>query len=200
MTRVIGLGGLLRSGKDTVADHLVEKHDFVKAGMSDALHEAMLTLDPYIPVNQDIQYPEGPPGFGWNTYRSNMRYSELTEALGYVGAKGRFPEYRRLLQAFGTDVARKLFGEDVWVDAMVKRVRELQADGRSVVITGLRFPNEIDAVYERLAGTTYWVDRGDATHGGGHASETSVRPEMFDRVIPNQGTLDELYEHVDRLI
>ena len=50
MNRLIGLGGKLRAGKDAVGDYLEEKHDFVKLGMSDALNEALLTLNPWIPV------------------------------------------------------------------------------------------------------------------------------------------------------
>ena len=52
MSRLIGLGGKLRAGKDAVGDYLEEKHDFVKLGMSDALNDALLKLNPYIPTER----------------------------------------------------------------------------------------------------------------------------------------------------
>jgi hypothetical protein len=47
--KIIGIGGKLRSGKDTVADHLVSAHGFTKLGTSSPLLRAALVLDPVIP-------------------------------------------------------------------------------------------------------------------------------------------------------
>ena len=47
-----------------------------------------------------------------------VTYREAIEERGYTEAKAEFPEVRRLLQVFGTEVGRDLFGENVWVDIM----------------------------------------------------------------------------------
>lgn len=199
--RLIGLGGLLRSGKDALADYLVEHHGYVKMGMSDALNEALLALNPWIPVDQPISHPMVPvvllhPGV--------HRYQDLHDAVGYVEAK-KNPEVRRLLQVLGTEVGREMIHPDVWVNAAEKKIRGHWEAGRPVVITAMRFPNEI-AMLDRLGGLSVWVDRDEELRLAGseavptaHASENSVTRDMFRVQIQNNGTLEELHAVARRL-
>ena len=190
---VIGLGGKLRSGKDAIADHLVAEHGFVKIGMSDALHEAMLAIDPIV----------GAIGkYGPTSEADTWRYSDLIAEIGYVEAKTK-PEVRRLLQQLGTEVGRNMMGENVWADIMARKVREHAANGRHVVVTGLRFENEIEAIH-RAGGFTWWVLRplADAPSAGAaaHSSENSVGRNDFGFAIHNDGTLEDLGHSVDALL
>lgn len=189
--RVIGVGGLLTSGKDTVADYLVDGHGWTKLNMSSILHEAMLALDPWIPVNA---HPSIINPIGFNG--ESVRYSHLIEQVGYTSAKNN-PEARRLLQALGTDVGRNLLGESVWVDAMRNKILDQFDEGKSVIVSGIRFPNEVDLINGFVEGKTWWVDRG-LKNSSTHASENSVRADDFDRVIDNKGTFDELLDNVER--
>lgn len=186
--RVVGLGGLLASGKDAVADHLVDKHGFVKLNMSEPLHEAMLALDPYVAAVPDCPTPG-----------SIIRYSELVQRVGYTEAKT-WPEVRALLQRLGTDVGRNMFGENVWTDIAARKIDALTAEGRDVVITGLRFHNELEMVAQR--GTTVWVSRpvengGTAPDPAAHESETSLRWTDFSDLIENVGSLADLHAEAD---
>ena len=179
---LIGLGGLLRSGKDTFADYLVEKHGYVKVNMSEPLHEAMMLLDPIVTTEVD--------GTAVWTYS----YADLINEHGYVEAK-KNPEVRRLLQVLGTEIGRKMFGENVWVDLAGKRIDELRAEGKPVVITGLRYPNEIEMIRAHK-GHTIWIDRGGKPTSD-HPSENSVTHRDFDQTIHNTKSLDALYEAAD---
>lgn len=182
---LIGIGGLLASGKDTVADYLVDEYAWHKMGMSDPLHNAMLTLNAIVAIH---------PHSG-----SIIRYGDLTDDVGYVEAKN-LPEYRRLLQVFGTEVVRELFGNTVWVDNARKRIKAVLDAGGDVILTGLRYPNEVELIRE-LGGTTWWVDRpGFLISGSTHTSENSVSEEDFDVTIENVGTLADLYAVVDQEI
>lgn len=208
---VVGLGGLLASGKDTVADHLVSHYGFAKMGMSDVLHEMMLVLNPYIPVTDEefgdekrwerlnTACIEG--GFeslssaGWV-----IRYKSLTKALGYVDAK-EIKGYRAILQTFGTEVGRDMIDPNIWVKLAQKRILAVAEKGTPVVLTATRFPNEIQMM-ERLDGVTLWVERptdddGSVSEVANHASETSVGADDFDFVLVNDGTLQDLYAKVD---
>lgn len=185
--RIVGIGGRLASGKDTVADYLVGK-GWVKVGMSDVLHECAMRLNPYIPINERMSSTYGVEGLF-------VRYTELVEQVGYVEAK-KNPEVRRFLQAFGTEVGRNMFGENFWVDIMARRLRKI-AKVNDVIATGIRFPNEVDMIND-LGGQTWWVDRDEhCVKHGDHSSETSVDPDMFEVIIENYGTLEELYHEVD---
>lgn len=215
MTRIIGIGGRLASGKDCIADYLVEHHGWVKLGMSDALAEALYTLDPFIPeAHQERWHLHWWPVFrsqklSWVRYpkflrykaESWIRYQPLVDVEGYVKAKEN-DEVRRLLQVLGTEVGRKQISESVWTDIAARKVRQAESQGvPGAILTGVRFPNEIEMI-EELGGETWWVDRPSltATSNAGHASENSLSSVDFDRTIRNDGTLEDLYKKIDDIL
>ena len=206
MTPIIGIGGKLQHGKDAVADYLVEEHGWTKLGMSDALAESLYLLNPWIQLDSRL---------GWNSrftahlarlFRRQprpvfMRYQELADSVGYVHAKEQ-TEVRTLLQVLGTQIGRKIIDDSIWINAMERRVLAAVADGApGVVVTGIRFPNEITAIQEGLGGELWWVVRPLAAGANAeHESENSVNSADFDRVIQNDGTLPELYQKIDQLV
>ena len=190
---LIGLGGRLRSGKDEVADRLVAEHGYVKIGMSDALHEAMLAIDPIIQFGV-------PSAFGWGEPEIR-RYSDLIRRRGYVEAK-KEPEVRRLLQQLGTEVGRNMVGENVWVNIMARKIDDHRGAGHPVVVTGIRFPNEVEMIRE-LGGQAVWIHRpgieAPTSDTAAHASENSVGPDDFAVTLDNDSTLEALRLRVDEL-
>lgn len=196
---LIGLGGRLRSGKDVVADRLVEKHGYVKLGMSDALHEAMLAIDPIVTHEEMVLVRKTSEGLQWRR-DTPARYSEIVEHIGYVEAK-KIPEVRRLLQQLGTDVGRKMIGENVWVNVMARKIDDHRGAGHPVVVTGLRFPNEVRMI-EELDGQAVWIERpgvhAPSTGTAAHASENSVSARDFHWTLRNDGSLEALERQVDQ--
>ena len=173
MGMIVGVGGKKRHGKDTFANNL--PGDWVKLEMSTPVFEGVLGLDPYL--------------------RDGRRVSEaLEDAGGDKVLLNENLEVRRLLQVFGTDVGRKMFGEDVWVRIMVQKAEALLAAGRNVVVTGIRFPNELAAI-EGLGGVTVWVSRPgfseDTDSNADHVSENALTPEDFEVLVetPHLGEL-----------
>jgi hypothetical protein len=207
MTRVVGVGGRLRHGKDAVADRLVDAHGWVKFGMSDPLATAAYTLNPWILMPTALGWKNRFTAFLARVFRVPprpvfMRYQQLQDMLGYVGVK-EYEEARRILQVLGTEVGRKQFDENFWVDLMVKNVRKaIEAGAPGVIVTGVRFPNELDAIMDELDGETWWVHRPALaeTASAAHASENSVNAVDFERVVVNDGTLEDLYRKVDALV
>lgn len=192
--RVIGLGGRLRSGKDEVADYLVREHGFVKIGMSDALHEAMLALNPLVPINAAASFTGG-------VYGEFVRYSQLVGQIGYVEAK-KNPEVRSLLQRLGTEVGRNMVGENTWVNISARKIDDYLRADQPVVLTGLRFPNELTMI-RQFAGRAVWINRPGveaSASAASHASENGVSPNLFDSVIENDGTLEDLYVKASHLL
>lgn len=193
--RVIGLGGLKESGKDAAADHLVAEHGFVKIGMSDPLLEHALIVDPYVPINT---YATGTYGDGKIASGTFVRLSRLVAEVGYVEAK-RNPEVRRFLQANGTEGGRDFHHENIWTNPVGDRISAAILDGRGVVVTGVRFPNELRMVHQ-FGGRTAWIERPSVRKGeDSHESENALTAYDFNTVILNNGTLEDLYEQVDRV-
>ena len=181
MSTLIGVGGPLRSGKDAFAEVLERKHGFVRMGMSDPLHHAMLALDPIIAPGQ-------------------LRYSAATHKYGYVRTKELFPEARALLQRLGTEVGRAFFGGDAWAKIAERNITRHLAAGNSVVITGVRFPEELEMVH-RLGGRSLWMKRpGLDSNTSAHASEHSLSSADFGATILNDGDLNDLALAADRFV
>lgn len=206
---VVGLGGYLRSGKDTVADYLVSEYGFVKMGMSDPLHEMMMEFNPFIEVT-DVEFCDDDRFVALNDYTNNaahsaeyrilsygwmISYSGLTEALGYVEAK-KIKGYREALQKFGTDVVRNMIDENTWVKLAQKRIREQTEQGKNVVMTAIRFKNEVRLMH-KVDAATLWINRPGTGGESMHASENNVSYKDFGSVVENDDTLDRLYSEVD---
>lgn len=201
MPLVILVGGRLTAGKDEFADRLVAEHGFRKLGMSDTLAEALYTLNPVIPIHDDWR-PGGPIAY---------RYRELVDGVGYVEAK-KNPEVRRLLQVLGTEVGRRLLDSDIWVKAAKRKILRLVDFGHDVVLTGIRFENEIALDHElndqhgpnqrELAATSVWVDRPSLPipDPAAHASEASLSASDFQYVLTNDKDLKALREASDGLL
>ena len=196
--KLIGVGHIKRSGKDTVADHLVEHHGFTKMSWASLLKEGVNTWH------------------GWDERHATGDLKEVVDKYwGYT------PRYA--YQNIGTNCIRDHHMRDFWVRAAMRKVNELLEAGTSVVLADTRFPNECEAVLE--AGGECWrIDRPslpvpvpppnnayvrlvykfwvqvfrDSTFEYDHASETSLLDfTRWSHIIANDGTLDELYAKVD---
>jgi hypothetical protein len=178
--KIIGLTGKAGSGKDSVADVLTGTFGFTRESFASDLKQAVLDLDPY--VTADLE-----------------RLSEIVNLVGMDEAKRTYPEVRRLLQVFGTEVIRAR-DEDFWVNSLQGRV--MQSNARHFVITDVRFDNEA-AWIRRSHGRVYEILRPgheDAGAANGHASESGLDPSLVDDQILNDGTLEDLQLMVAGLV
>jgi len=175
----IGLAGWARSGKDTVADYLVESHGYTKMSFAAPMKEAMYRLNPRITVNKI----------------TNTALRVGIDVYGWDGIKERSPDVRGLLQRFGTEVGREMFGSDFWVNAAIKQI----PDGAKAVFSDVRYPNEADAV-RKLGGKVWRVLRPGVEAANDHASEHALNDYQFDKVIDNSSTIRGLEARVGDLL
>ena len=167
---IIGLSGYAQSGKDSTAELLCLKYGYKRLAFADPMRQALLTINPQLD--------------------SITRVSDLVEDYGWDLTK-RNPEVRRLLQVLGTDFARKMLGDDVWINIALSGIKSED----KIVISDVRFPNEAEAI-KKLGGTVWRINRHNHTAVNGHTSERAMDNYMFNYVIYNDGTLAELSDEV----
>lgn len=175
---ILGLSGYARSGKDTVAEYLVEKYGFVRMALADPMREALLRLDPHVTVSgMMVPLSTAVKGLGWETLKEDS------------------PEVRGLLQRMGTEVGRDMFGENVWVDYLLTQAYQHDR----VVVSDVRFQNEARAIHKTL-GSVWHIHRPGVEAVNDHISEHDLDDYPFDIYITNMHTKQHLYDAVDALI
>jgi hypothetical protein len=171
---LIGMCGAAGSGKDTIADIL----GFDRVAFADPLYEMVAIVTGLTPAE--------------------MRDRETKERE--IDWLGHSP--RQLLQTLGTEWGRDTISQTIWIDTAMRRVRGLLEQGRSVVVTDVRFANEAAAI--KAAGGVIWqVVRGQGSIKGlaaRHASEAGVDALLIDRVLGNWSTIERLRQTVEAAI
>ena len=145
MKKIIGVCGLKGAGKDTIGDIICKNDDsFVKMSFADTLKDITAIL-----MGWDRKLLQG------DTIESREWREKADD---YWSDKfGKMITPRIILQELGTNVLRNQFLQSIWVDSLQKKLMEID---KNVVITDVRFPNEIDMIKE-LGGTIYRVERGE---------------------------------------
>ena len=201
---IIGVCGFIGSGKDTIADYLVNIHQFRRESLANTLKDACAAV------------------FGWDRTMLEGRTKQAREWREQVDEwwskrLGQVITPRWVLQYWGTEVCRRAFHDDIWIASLENKLRTSQDD---VVISDCRFPNEISAIRAQ-GGIVIRVVRGPepewyavaqqanlGTNGasqmlgsiGIHASETAWVGTEFDAVIDNNGTMDQLFQQITDLL
>ncbi|MFC0623818.1 deoxynucleotide monophosphate kinase family protein [Kribbella deserti] len=194
-SRIIGVLGRKRHGKDTFAARLCSEHGFTRLAFGDNLRTAVLKQDPFIVVTSDeygvlaregwaLPYP-GP---------YVTRLSHLVQALGWDKAK-ELREVRRTLQHMGMGV--RDLDPDFWLRIVLDQAATVHGP---VVITDVRFSNEVDAVRNHLRGSTVRIVNPRIPRPAeDHVSESALDYFTPDITVPNAGTVEDLHRHADRI-
>ena len=181
--QVVGLAGRKGSGKSTVAQHLVDAHGFVELSFAAPLKEAALILDPLIPA-----YGGFPP-------------LRLSSHLALVGGRWdsakKVPGVRSLLQKLGD--AMRHIDPDIFLGA-VKKALLSPATGDKIVVSDVRFPNEVETVKWWGGGAPIvYIDRPGTDDGDSHRSEQFDQSVAF-RTVVNDGSVEDLFTKVDNVL
>ena len=184
---LIGVVGLIGSGKDTVSKRLEQKHGFRRDSFAKSLKDAVSAM-----FNWDREMLEG------NGDDSRQWREQPDEFWSKKFGKTVTPRW--VLQHFGTEVMRQHMHDAIWIDSCLSRY-----DGKPTVISDTRFQNELKTIKEN-SGQIILVKRGELPtrqamqEKGAHKSEWDWMGWNFDHVIDNDGSKEDLYKKVDDLI
>lgn len=114
---------------------------------------------------------------------------------------------RELLQVLGTDIVRKNFGENFFVNRICDDIAVYKYYFDVVVISDARFPNELDIPKERFANVkTIKVERPNfvnelSTKQKQHITEKALDDyNNYDYIIKNDGDMEDLEMKVKQMI
>lgn len=211
---IIGICGLIGSGKGTVADCLVQNHNFIKISFADKLKDSVATL-----FDWDRSMLEGDT-------KESREWREKPDQF-WTAETGRTITPRLILQEFGTDCMRNGFYDGIWVSLVKQEL--INNPSKNFVVPDVRFMNEI-AMIKDLKGEIWWTRRGqlpswwsnavmenktdlslvglksvfapEGPYANIHASERAwaMDNSKFDAIIENNSTLKELNNRVTSLL
>jgi hypothetical protein len=207
---IVGVCGLIGSGKDTIADYLTTFHGFKRVSFASSLKDAVSNV-----FSWDRELLEG-------TTKTSREWREKKDEW-WSNRLGMEITPRWVLQYWGTDVLRNHFHSDIWVASVENKLRQSKDN---IVITDCRFANEINAI-KNAGGITLRVERGPkpdwyeyAIHFNKgewgnmnwavskeqlrrykvHASEYSSVGLKYDHVIDNNNSIDDLHRMIDSIL
>lgn len=203
---IVGFCGFIGSGKDTAADYLINYHGFRRDSFANSLKDAVAAV------------------FGWDRILLEGRTKEAREWREQVdiwwadrlGIAKLTPRW--VLQYWGTEVCRQGFHDDIWIASLENRLLKTKDD---IVISDVRFPNEITAI-KNAGGKVVRIVRGkdpdwyedaklanagDRVIGSAmakakmraskiHSSEWAWIGNNIDFELDNNGTIDALFEQI----
>ncbi len=186
---IVGLLGFMGSGKGTAGEILAEE-GFVPLSFASSLKDATSAI------------------FGWERHLlegDTLESREFREQsdLFWSAKLGYDVTPRLILQKFGTNCVRNHFYDDIWIASLERKL----SHHKNVVITDVRFSNEIDFLYN-LGAELIQIDRKETRPTWYYLLEnkpmmsvmSSIHPSEYDwfgnkhieTVIENDGSIDEL--------
>lgn len=178
---IVGIVGNKNVGKDTLADYLVEKKDFIKYAFADPLKCCLKEL------------------FGLT---DEQLYGDKKEVIDHVWNT----TPRELLQFFGTEIMQYKIQDllpDLKRTFFTKRFEQfIEANpNKNIVVSDIRFQHELDTVV-KYNGIIIKVNRNEASKTFlNHASEANIdNLTNITFTINNDDTKESLFSKLEKII
>ena len=202
---IVGLVGFIGAGKGSVADLLVDRHNYFKESFANSVKDAVSTIFGW---NRALLEGDTPESRAWREQDDKF----WSEKLGKPFSP------RLALQLMGTEAGRDVFHPDLWVHTVLRRCEN--APWNNYVIADVRFPNEVEAI-RKAGGVIVRVRRGPEPEWYNVALKDNKKPNYhgmaqeypdvhfsewawigcdIDVEINNNRTLEDLTERVDFVV
>jgi len=189
---IIGICGLIGSGKGTVADILVEEHNFKKLSFADSLKDGVAAM------------------FDWPRHllegdtEESREWREIPDIF-WTEETGKEISPRLVLQLVGTECMRNGFYDGIWVSLAKKKL--IRFPNQNWVIPDTRFENEINMIHS-VGGKIWRVKRGQDPAWFDVYRENNIEPldvhpsefkwvrSEFDQTVENNSTFEDLKNQI----
>jgi hypothetical protein len=219
---IIGIGGKIGSGKDTVGKII----QYLMWNPTEA--DSPMSFDMFLGLDNDLRYVNSKWEIKKFAYKLKQIVSLLTntplEDLELPELKNKYlgnewtkngiqMTYRSLLQKIGTEAMRDVIHPDIWVNSLFSEYKVIDIEKRAWngtvidytdcfpkwIITDVRFENEADAIKKR-GGILIKIERPNDNNDDQHSSETSLNDIKFDYTVTNDGTLYDLKNKITDIL
>ena len=99
---------------------------------------------------------------------------------------------RKAMQTLGTEWGRNLIGQNIWINALEKRVKS--TDASVVLIPDVRFDSEAEMIFKN-GGKVFYISPNEELYTeineSKHVSESSLSKEVLDKCIHFVNNFDE---------
>ena len=166
------IGGHINSGKTTIANYLVNKYNYHKFSLGDGVKHFVSDLYNIL-----------------NTLDSNIPKIDINEMYD----RNTKEQHRQKMQLISTELVRKYFGDDVWVNYLDDKIKF------PFVIDDVRFINEYSH-FKNMMNVIYIRVERDEELLNKHISEHQLDNIKPDYLIKNISDINNLYSLIDLII
>lgn len=184
--KIIAICGVMRSGKDTIANHLVENYGYENVKIADTLKRVVSILF----------------GFSHDQIEGNAK-DKVDDHWGITP--------RAAMQFFGTEIMQYQIqrlcpdiGRTFWMSSLCAKLNALPKD-KQFVISDLRFVHEYEYLVKTFGIENVYVMKVSRTNlplnvGCQHVSERDYEAIPENIKICNDDTLPSLYKKIDDIM
>ena len=174
--KVIGICGLKRSGKDTIARYLC-KYGYHHMKISQPLKDGIKSMFGFS-YDQMESFKEDVDPY-WNV--------KPREVMQFIGTE--MMQYK--IQEIMPDIGRKF-----WVKSIVTKIKD---EEKPVVLSDLRFLHEVQELKKHFDVYIIKIVKDDVDSSDVHCSEREYLDIKEDMLIYNNSTIDELFKKIDKI-
>lgn len=179
---IVGIFGKAGSGKDTIANYMIENLGYTKIAFADVLKDIVSVL------------------FSWERHllegdTKESREFRETKDMWWSNKLGKEITPRLMLQQIGTDLFRNHFDKNIWLHVIERKIRKYD----KVVISDIRFPNEHQLIKD-LNGIIIKVERNIDNKVPYHSSENNFDNFSFNFYINNNNSINDLHSKIEHFL
>lgn len=191
----IGLTGFAQTGKDETGK-ILNKFGFSRVSLGDPLRKGIYNINPYVFVEYKTINHDVYKSIYQKFHTLTVRLQDIVDFIGWDEAK-KIPEVRRLLQYYGTEGGREIFGDKIWIDTADKYIFDNQL--KRIVITDIRFQNELEWLRNKDNNILIKIKREGVMPINSHISDRGIPDQLCDFIINNDGTINDLEQQINNI-